>query len=274
MTAAHQPTALPAYRADQRVTQARVLRSEWTKLRSLASTAWSLLATAATVVGFGGLYCLLRVTRPPSDPAAVAAFDPTAVSLSGTQLAQLAIGVLGVLLATGEYATGTIRTSLAAVPRRLPVLWAKAAVLAAATLALCVPATFAAFLVGQSILAAEDLDIGLGAPGVARAVLGGALYLTAIGLLGLALGAWLRRTAGAVAALFGVLFAFQLLVELFPDPWPERISRYLPVPAGVAVTNVAPGPESLGPWAGFGLLCCYVAALLAVAAWLLRRRDA
>jgi ABC-2 type transport system permease protein len=182
--------------------------------------------------------------------------------------------VLGVLLVTGEYATGTFRASFAAVPRRLPVLWAKAAVLAAAILAVAVPATLAAFLAGQSTLAAEDLDIGLGAPGVARAVLGAALYLAAVGLLGLGLGALLRGTAGATAALFGVLFGLQLLVELVPDPWPERIARYLPVPAGSAVTSVAPGPESLGPWAGLGLLCGYVAVLLGLAAFLLRRRDA
>jgi ABC-2 type transport system permease protein len=259
---------------DQRVTQARVLRSEWTKLRTLASTAWSLLATVAAVVGFGILYCLVRVTRPPSQPADLAAFDPTAVSLSGVQLAQLAVGVLGVLLVTGEYATGMVRSSFAAVPRRLPVLWGKAAALAVTTLVVAAPATLAAFLAGQSILSAEGLDIGLDAPGVARAVLGAALYLTAVGLLGLSLGALLRGTAGAVAALFGVLFGLQLLVELVPDPWPERISRYLPVPAGSAVTSVAPSPESLEPWTGLGLLCGYVAVLLGLAAFLLGRRDA
>jgi ABC-2 type transport system permease protein len=140
----------PADPAGQRVTQARVVRSEWTKLRSQPSTVWSLLVAVIVIVGFGALYCVLRVTRPPSQPEAVAAFDPTAVSLSGVQLAQLAIGVLGVLLVAGEYATGTIRVSLAAVPQRLPVLWGKAIVFALTTLALCLPATLAAFLVGQS----------------------------------------------------------------------------------------------------------------------------
>ena len=276
MTSTDTPTtpSLPPYAADQRVTQARVLRSEWTKLRSVASTAWSLLATAALVVGFGALYCLVRVTRPPRDPAALAGFDPTAVSLSGVRLAELAVGVLGVLLVTGEYATGTVRASFAAVPRRLPVLWAKAVVLAATTLAVCVPASFAAFLVGQSILSAEGLDSSLGAPGVARAVLGAALYLTAIGLLGLSLGALLRSTAGALAALFGALFGLQLLVGLAPEPWAERITRFLPGPAGTAVTFVEPDPSSLGPWTGLAVLCCYIAVVLGLAAWRLRRRDA
>ena len=142
-----------------------MVRSEWTKLRSVPSTAWSLLAAAVLIVGFGALYSVLRVTRPPSDAATLATFDPTAVSLTGVQLAQLAVGVLGVLLVAGEYATGTIRGSLAAVPRRLPVLWAKAIVLALTTLVLCLPAVLAAFLVGQSILSAERLDTTLSDPG-------------------------------------------------------------------------------------------------------------
>jgi ABC-2 type transport system permease protein len=276
MTTMIEPTApaLPAYRDDQRVTQARVIRSEWTKLRTLPSSAWSLLAAAVLIVGFGALYSGVRVTRPPRDPAAIASFDPTAVSLSGLQLAQLAIGVLGALLITGEYATGTIRTSFAAVPRRLPVLWGKAIGYPLAVLALCVPATFAAFLVGQSILSSEHLDTTLSQPGAARAVLGGALYLAAVGLLGLGLGALLRSTAAAVGALFGLLFAPQILVGFLPSTWSDHIYGYLPAPAGIAVTNLRPDPISLAPWTGFGVFCLYTAILLALAAWRLRRQDA
>ena len=264
----------PAAATGQRVTQARVARSEWTKLRSLPSAGWSLLAAVALIIGFGALYCVLRVTRPPSDPAAVAAFDPTAVSLTGVQLAQLAVGVLGVLLVAGEYATGIIRVSLTAVPRRLPVLWGKAIVFALTTLVLCLPATVAAFLVGQSILSAKSLDSSLGDPGVARAVLGSALLLSAVGLLGLGLGALLRSTAWAVAGLFGVLFGPQLLAGLLPASWSDTIYPYLPVPAGAAVANVRPDPMALAPWTGFGLFCLYTAVLLGLAAWQLRRRDA
>ena len=256
-----------------RVTPLRVVRSEWTKLRSLPSTAWSLATAVALVVGFGALYSTLRVTRPP-EPAAVASFDPTAVSLVGVQLAALAVGVLGVLLVTGEYASGTIRTTLAAVPARLPVLWGKAVAFAATTLALCVPAALAAFLVGQSILARERLDTTLGQPGTARAVLGSALYLAAVGLLGLGLGALLRSSAGAIAALFGLLFAPQIVVGFLPASWSDASYGYLPVPAGAAVTSVRPDPITLGPWTGFGLFCLYVAVVLGLAAWQLRRRDA
>jgi ABC-type transport system involved in multi-copper enzyme maturation permease subunit len=257
----------------QRVTQARVLRSEWTKLRSLPSTAWSLVTTVALIVGLGVGYSLLRAARPPADPAAIG-FDPTAVSLAGVSLAQIAIGVLGVLVVTGEYATGSIRASLAAVPRRLPLLWGKAATLALATLALCVPATFAAFLAGQSILSAEHLDITLGAPGTARAVLGGALYLTVVALLGLALGALLRNAAGAISALLGLLFAPQLLAGMLPTTWSDYVYKYLPSPAGLAITTVGHDPNVLAPWAGLALFCLDTAVVLAAAAWLLHRRDA
>jgi ABC-2 type transport system permease protein len=256
-----------------RVTPLRVVHSEWTKLRSLPSTAWSLATAVALVVGFGALYSTLRVTRPP-EPAAAASFDPTAVSLVGVQLAELAIGILGVLLVTGEYASGTIRTTLAAVPARLPVLWGKAVALALTTFALCAPAALVAFLVGQSILAAERLDTTMGQPGTTRAVLGSALYLTAVGLLGLGLGALLRNSAGAVAALFGLLFAPQIIVGFLPASWSDASYGYLPVPAGTAVTTVRPDPIMLGPWTGFGLFCLYIAVVLGLAAWQLRRRDA
>jgi ABC-2 type transport system permease protein len=274
MTTPPTTKAAPARPAGQRVTLARVVHSEWTKLRSLPSTRWSLLIALASIVGFGALYSLLRVTRPPDNPAAVASFDATAVSLTGVQLAQFAVGVLGVLLIAGEYATGLIRTSLTAVPARLPVLWGKAIVFALTTLVVCLPATLAAFLVGQSILSGRRLDIALGHPGVARAVVGSALYLAAIGLLGLALGALLRSTAGAVATLLGLLFGPQLLTGLLPEAWSDRIYPYLPVPAGAAVANLRPDPASLAPWTGFGLFCLYTAVVLALAAWQLRRRDA
>jgi ABC-2 type transport system permease protein len=266
--------SLPANHGTQRVTQGRVIRSEWTKLRTVPSSAWTLLVTVALIIGFGALYAGLRVSRPPHDPAAIANFDSTAVSLAGVQLAEIAIGILGALLFTGEYATGTIRTSFAAVPRRLPVLWGKAIGYALAVLTLTVPATFAAFLVGQSILSSGHLDTTLNHPGTARAVIGAALYLTAVGLLGLGLGALLRSTAAAVGSLFGLLFAPQILVGFLPSSLSDHIYPYLPAPAGVAITNIQPDSRSLAPWTGFGVFCLYTAILLALAAWRLRHRDA
>lgn len=230
----------------------------------------SLLAAAVLIVGLGVAYALVRVTRPPRQPDA-AGFDPTAISLTGVQVAQLAIGILGVLLITGEYATGMIRSSLTAVPTRLPVLRGKAIAFALTTLTLCLPATFAAFLLGQSVLSAEHLDTTVGHPGAARAVLGAALYVSAVGLLGLGLGALLRNTAGAMAALFGLLFGLQILLGLLPGTWSDHAYRYLPTPAGAAVTTVQPDPDSLGPWSGLGLFCLYTATTMGLAAWRMRR---
>jgi len=266
--------ALPAYPRPQKVTQARVLRSEWTKLRTQPSTFWALLATMTLITGFGILYSLVRETRPPHGAAEIAAFDPAAVSLSGVLLAQIAAGVLGVLLITSEYATGLIRTTLAAVPRRLPVLWGKAALVAAATLAVSLPAAFAAFLAGQSILARQHLSVTLSQPGVARAVIGTALYLAVAALLGLGLGALLRSTAGAIAALFGLLFAVQLAAGFLPGSWADDVGKYVPATAGHAVTLVHPDPaSSLPPWTGLSVFCLYAAVLLSLAALRMRRGD-
>jgi ABC-2 type transport system permease protein len=274
MTEATAPASvLPPYRAAQRVTQPRVIRSEWTKLRSLRSTAWSLLTAFVFIVAVGVVNTVILAAHPPHGRAAIAAFDPTSASLAGVGLAELAIGVLGVLLVTGEYATGQVRTTFAAVPRRLPVLCGKIAVLVAAALATCVPAALATFLISQAILAPHHLNTALGQPGVARAVLGSALFLTAIGLLGLGLGTLLRSTAGAISALFGLLFALTILAGFLPGALSSQVRKFLPENAGSDITAVARDPGSLGPWAGFGLLCLYAAVALGLSAWLLRRRD-
>lgn len=258
-----------------RVRQRSVIHAEWTKVRSVPSTLWSLLAAAALIVGLGGLYAAVRVTRPPKTPEALAAFDPTAVSLTGAQLAVFAIGILGVLVVTAEFATGTIRSTLAAVPRRLPVLWGKAVALSATTLVLCLPAALVAFLVGQSVLSAEHLNTTLGAPGVGRAVVGSAAYLVAVGLLGLAFGALLRSTAAGIGALFGVLFALPILVGFLPEHAADSVAKFLPSGAGAALTSVRPDAATeLSPLGGLIVLTLYVAVALALAAWRLRHRDA
>jgi ABC-2 type transport system permease protein len=265
---------LPAYRQPQRVTQPRVLRAEWTKLRTQPSAYWTLAAAVILVVGFGIGYSLLRVARPPHGASAMASFDPASISLSGVQLAQIAVGVLGVLLITGEYATGLIRTTFAAVPRRLPVLWAKAALLAAAVTAISVPAAFGAFTGGQTILAPHHLSVQLSQPGVARAVVGSALYLAAIALLGLGLGGVLRNAAGGIAALFGLLYGLPLAAGFLPGNLAADVTKFLPATAGQAVTTVQPDPTLLQPWTGFAVLCAYAAVMLGISAARMRRGDA
>jgi ABC-type transport system involved in multi-copper enzyme maturation permease subunit len=267
-------TSLPRYPGRQRVTQARVMRSEWIKLRTQPSALWSLASAVIAIIAFGILYSLLREARPPQGAAAIASFDPVSVSLSGVQLAQIATGVLGVALITSEYATGLIRTTLAAVPRRLPVLWGKAAMVSAATVVVTLPASLAVFLAGQEVLSHQRLSTSLGHPGVARAVVGGSLYLAVCGLLGLALGAVLRSAAGAISALFGLFFALPILAGFLPGSWSGDIGKYLPSTAGLAVTTVHPDPAtSLAPWAGLGVFCLYAVAALGLAALRTRRGD-
>lgn len=271
-------TATPTRRnttSPKKVTQARVLLSEWTKTRSLRSTIFSMLAAVVFIVGLSILVPSVIVAHwPPDRPGEAAAFDPTTRSLSGIFLAQLAIGVLGVLLISGEYATGMIRATFAAVPARLPVLWAKAAVFATVTLVLMVPSVLAAFLIGQSILASKHLQANLSAPGVLRAVIGAALYLTVVGLLGIGLGALLRNTAAGISTLFGLLFVLPIIVRFLPSSWADPINKYLPSSAGEAITHVHPDPAMLAPWTGFGLFCAYALVVLLAAAVSLRRRDA
>jgi len=270
-------TAIPIRPRDsspKKVTQARVLLSEWTKIRSLRSTVFSLLAAIAFIVGLSVLVPSVTVAHwPPHDLREATAFDPTTRSLSGIFLAQLAIGVLGVLLISGEYATGMIRATFAAVPARLPVLWAKATVFATVTLALMVPSVLGAFWIGQSILTSKHLQAKLSDPGVLRAVIGAALYLTVVGLLGIGLGALLRNTAAGISSLFGLLFVLPIIVRFLPSSWADPINKYLPSSAGEAITHVHPDPTMLAPWTGFGLFCAYAIAILIVAAVSLRRRD-
>jgi ABC-type transport system involved in multi-copper enzyme maturation permease subunit len=260
-----------------RVTQFGVIRSELTKMWSLRSTLAALITTAAVVVVPGLLLCAMRAANwPPRNPADALGFDPAAVSLTGVYLAQLALGVLGALVVTGEYATGTIRATLTAVPGRLPVLWGKVAAVILAGLAVTLPSVLAAFLGGQSFLAPQHIQTSLSAPGVTRAIIGSALFLTAVGLLGLGLGALLRSTAAAVSALVGLLFLVPILVGMIPGSAGATIGKYLPYAAGTAVTNVQPADPhfTLAPWTGLGVFCLYVLVSLGLAAWRLRSRDA
>jgi ABC-type transport system involved in multi-copper enzyme maturation permease subunit len=251
-----------------RVTQARVLASEWTKLHSLRSSRASLLMAVGLMVGLGLFVPWVSVVDwEPGTPTA----DYNAVerSLAGVYLAQLAFGVLGAMVVTGEYATGSIRSTFAAVPRRLPVLWGKLGVFVAVALGLGTIASVLAFLGGQAVFAAKGVDASFGDPHVARAVLGTGLFLAAIGAFGLALGALVRNTAAAITTLTLVLFVVPAIVDVLPSG--DSLGPYLPGAAGLSIVSVA--PLEFGPWTGFGVLCGYVVVTLGAAAVLLVRRD-
>ena len=253
-----------------------LLTGEWIKLRSLRST-WLTLGIALVVmVLLGWLFTGTAESGGPGGdgggPPELRTAGPIGLSLAGYRLAQLAIGVVGVLLVTGEYASGTIRTTFAAVPRRWPVLAGKAAVFASVVFLASAVTAVVAFLVGQA--ASGDAGAALSDAGVPRVLLGTALYLTAIGLLGMALGWLVRSTAGAVSALFGLVFLLPILAQLLPSSWGPDVVRWLPGEAGSQVLQLTASPEAFGPWAGFAVLCGYLALAFGAAGVLLRRRDA
>lgn len=256
------------------VTLPRVLHSEWIKLRSLRSTKITLAVAILLMAGVGVLTAAITANQWSRLTAANrASFDPVSIVLGGHTFAQLAIGVLGVLMVSGEYSTGMIRATLTAVPKRLPVLTAKAGVFAAVTLVAMTAASFVAFVCGKALLSSH-MQVSLASAGVARAVIGAALYLTLVGLLGVSLGTLLRNTAGAIASLLGVLIFLPLLANLLPSSISNHLTPYLPSNAGGALLNVHQQAGSLAPWAGFAVMCAYAVAALAAAAWVLNRRDA
>jgi ABC-2 type transport system permease protein len=252
-----------------------VVRAEWTKMRSVRSTMWTLAVTVGLAVGFGTLVGVSQVNGSDTlTPVQRLRFDPTSLSLSGLFLAQMAIGVLGVLMITSEYATGQIRATLGATPRRMTVLAAKAVTFVVVVVTVGLVASFSAFGIGQAIFSGKHIGVSLGDPGVLRAVVGGALYLAAVGALGLGLGTILRRTAGAIAALVGLLLVIPLVSTFLPAAWSDHLTRYLPAQAGMSVFRVVPDATSLSPWTGFAVLVGYAALALIVGGLLLVRRDA
>jgi ABC-2 type transport system permease protein len=263
-----------ATRPRGRVTQLGVFRSEWTKLYSLRSTRYALLATAIMTIGFGIIASAVTVSRWGSTSLAdKATFDPLATSLVGARFGVLAIGVLGVLLITGEYATGMIRSTMTAVPKRLPVLWGKIGVYALVALVITIPAAFVAFFAGQAILSGQHIQIAFSHAGVPGAVIGAAGYLTLVGLFAMGLGAIMRSTAAGIATFAGIMFVVGPLISILPASVANSIEPYLPSNAGEAMMQIGSHANTLSPGAGLGVFAAYVAAVIAAAALLLVRRD-
>lgn len=251
------------------------VRFEWTKLTTLRSTGWTLLVAGALGIGFavlfgnGGVQGYLNGT-----PDEQAAFDPTAVSLRSHLFTQLAVAVLGVLTVTGEYATGTVHSSLAAVPRRHRLLAAKAGVVGAVGLVVGEVVALASFLIGQAVMAGRVPSAALDQPGVPRAVLGCGLYLALVGVAGVAVGVLVRSTAGAVTAMLSATLLVPAFTPILPTALARLVGRFWPTLAGDRIMTVRPDPDVLPPWAGLAVMAVWVAALLAAAFVVLRRRDA
>ncbi len=257
------------------------LRSEWTKLRTVRSTTWTLVVTVIAVVGIGALATAVTAAHWRNGGFVDrVGFDPTARSLAGLFLGQIAIGVLGVLVMSAEYSTGTIRATLAAIPNRPLVLACKAAVFGAVALVTSEILTFAAFLLGQALLKGTTPYATLSQPGVLRAVAGAGLVLAVIGLFALGLATIIRHTAGAIAAFVGILLVLPLILQAFPVSVQRSIIKFMPLVIAENMAATQPtrgdfgGAVLLAPWTGFAFLCIYAVAALVIGGILLVRRDA
>ena len=255
-----------------------LLRSEWTKIRSLRSSVAALVLLVVVTIGFTALFVGLTVGQWDQLDAVqkmTYQLDPTRLILgAGFQLSQLAVCVLGVLVIANEYSSGTIRATLLAVPRRTPMLMAKAVVFAVVVFVVSEVAAFAAFAVGAPILHSK-VAVGFGDPGVLRAIIGAGLYGAVLGVFSIAIGAIVRHTAGGIAGIIAFVLVLAPLTQLIPGSIGDHVFAYLPTSAGQLMINVRQGPNDLlTPWQGLGVMCLWTAALMLVANYMLRRRDA
>ena len=294
------PAAFETAQTPGRAGLGRAMAAEWTKLWSVRSTMWTLVATAGAVVGL----CVLGTgTVSPSEIID----DPTRRSLIGIFLGQLIFGVLGVLVISAEYGTGTIRATLSALPRRPVVLTAKVLVFGAVAVVVSEVLSFSAFAVGQAILSAKHAvgssafatqraqqlgvkiphnlqavlpggSASLGQAGVLRAVVGAGLYLAMLGLLALGLATIIRHTAGAISAFVGVVLVLPLIVQALPTSISDAVARYLPANIGLVMFSTESVPDRIvhafSPWTGFAILLLYTVVILGIGCWVLVRRDA
>jgi ABC-type transport system involved in multi-copper enzyme maturation permease subunit len=254
------------------------IASEWTKLRTVRSTYWTIFALIAVSVGLGAGLAAGLASSLNAHPARLAGFDATQVSLGiFLELGPLVIAVLGALVITAEYSTGMIRTSLTVQPRRGVAYAAKALVFAVVALVISFVIAFAAFFIGQSLLSSTGMSATLSHPYVLRAIVGAALYVTLAGLFAFGIGAILRHTAGAITVAIAVLFIVPILANLLPESWNADVVRWLPSSAWQQITTTVgsqTSPHLFGPWPQFGVTAGYVVVLLIIGAVLFKKRDA
>lgn len=252
----------------------QVLKSEWTKIRSVASTVWTLSLAAVVTIALGILISLLSKNEfDKMGEKDRLSFDPTFISFAGMTLGQLAMIVFGVLVVGNEYSTGMIRTSLAAVPQRATFLFSKIAVAAGLALVVGMITSFIAFFLGQAALGTHSASIS--DSGVLRAVVGGGLYMTLIAVFSMGAATMLRSPMLSL----GILMPFFFLISniLGNVSATKKVGQYLPDQAGSKIMQVVtPVDDSApyGPWGGFGIMALWVVAALVGAYVLLKRRDA
>jgi ABC-2 type transport system permease protein len=273
MTTATLRPAIPAPRPDL-AGFPRLLRSEWTKIWSVRSTVWSLAILVILGIGLDILITGVTVAHWNTiGSAAREAFAQKGIFAPGLTFAQVPVCVLGVLVISSEYSTGMIRSSVLAVPRRIPMLAAKAAVFGAVSFVAGELLAFVSFPIAQAIIGSR-LPESLGDPATFRAAIGAGLYLAVIGLFSFAIGVLIRHTAAAITAVVVILGGIGNVSQLIPGTVGKYINEYMPANAGILITWVhRQAGELLSPWQGFGVFCLWAALLLACGATQLRRRD-
>lgn len=277
------PTA-PSVPVDAHLTFPRIVKSEWIKLRTLRSTMWALIITVVVMVGFSLLLAAVAhnfatpsAGEPGGRPPSPGMSNPDVVALVNTfgyYFAELVVAVLGVLLITGEYGTGMIRSTMAAVPQRVPALIAKYIVVGVTTFVVSAFAIAISYLVTKPILGADNLNAGLDGQ-IVRVFLGCALYLALISLFALAIGAMMRHSAGAISTVLGILLLVPIILGILGNfvTWADNIAKWMPAEVGGRIMATSTDSGQLTPWQGFGMLALYVVVLGIASAALLRRRD-
>ena len=280
LTANAPSTLTPRPRGSGSVTFPRVVASEWIKFRSIRSTAWTLPITAIIMIGLAALQAWATTTLPVEETGFVSA---AGIVTGGWFMAQLAVCVLGILAITGEYGTGMIRSTLAAVPTRLPALWAKALVLAVVVAVVSAVAIGLSWVAALPFMGELGVSLDLSESETQRIVFGTPLYLATIAVFAFAIGALVRHSAGALAIVLGLLLVIENVFMMVPLRFFEVVSPYLPATAGgrllydqatLDMMDAGSTAATFTPWQGYGVLVAWVVLLLGVAAVLLRRRDA
>jgi ABC-2 type transport system permease protein len=274
MTAISAPPSHSVKSGNATPTLPHVMRAEWTKLRSVRSTQWTILAFFLMGLGLGALITWGNASDYSRHHDRN--FDPINIALGGTiYLAVLAVVVLGALTVTSEYSTGGIRTSLTAVPNRLRFYAAKVVVFGGLSLLLALVGCLGAYFIAQPIFSHYGISASFGDPGVTRAVFGGVIYVALCGLFGMGLGFVIRNSPGAITAGIGLLLVVPLLSFLLPGTVGHAIARYFSSNAGAQIVSTREtGGNHIGPWMGLGVFVIWVLVPLIAGAVLIRRRDA
>lgn len=267
--------AIPTSRFAAVNTLTPLVRSEWIKLRSLRSSKWTLAAMVVVTVGLGALFSALMAAHWDHASASdKATWDPTNESLAGAAFGQLAVAVFGVLAITAEYASGTIRSSVAAVPRRTPLVVAKALVYGGVALTVGEVISFASYFIGQALYSGHMPISHIGDPGVIRAITLTGGYFAIVSLIALGIGLALRHTAGAITSLVALLIVLPSIIAALPSGAQNALERFMPEQIAASSTGaVLPEAHYFGPWTGLSMLFLYAAVAMGLGTWRFLRRD-